>query len=263
MKSPFPGMDPYLEEYWPDVHSSLATYARDFLNRQMPKGIRARIQESIAVETDDPIDGPTVSYVPDVTVSGAKTQTKPLKLANPIQASTPQLFTLQADPETIRSVRIETAHGGRLITAIEFLSPTNKITEAGREAYRRKREDVLASGASIVEVDLIRTGRNVTALPLAKLKPHQRSNPKVVIVRGWMQWRAEVYSFSVRDPLPTPNIPLRKTDEDITLDLNAILSQIYENGLYDSIDYGIDPEPELSPADAAWADELLKNARKR
>jgi len=133
----------------------------------------------------------------------------------------------------------------------------------GREDYRRKREDVLASGASIVEVDLIRAGRNVTALPSAKLKPQQRSHMKVVVVRGWMQGRAEVYAFSVRDPLPTLNIPLRKTDADITLDLCSIMVQLYENGLYDSIDYTLDPEPELSPADAAWGDELLRNAKKR
>lgn len=29
MPSPFPGMDPYLEAHWGDVHTSLATYARD------------------------------------------------------------------------------------------------------------------------------------------------------------------------------------------------------------------------------------------
>ena len=33
MPSPFPGMDPYLEEprRWPDVHQSLITYIRDAL----------------------------------------------------------------------------------------------------------------------------------------------------------------------------------------------------------------------------------------
>ena len=37
MKSPFPGMDPYLEEFWPDVHASLIIYARDQLEEQLPK----------------------------------------------------------------------------------------------------------------------------------------------------------------------------------------------------------------------------------
>ena len=29
MKSPFPGMDPYLEQFWPDIHASLIIYSRD------------------------------------------------------------------------------------------------------------------------------------------------------------------------------------------------------------------------------------------
>jgi hypothetical protein len=33
MKSPFPGMDPYLEEHWRDVHHSFLTYARDELQQ--------------------------------------------------------------------------------------------------------------------------------------------------------------------------------------------------------------------------------------
>lgn len=31
MASPFPGMDPYLEQHWGDVHPSFITYARDQL----------------------------------------------------------------------------------------------------------------------------------------------------------------------------------------------------------------------------------------
>ena len=31
MPSPFPGMDPYLEAHWRDVHASLIIYARDAL----------------------------------------------------------------------------------------------------------------------------------------------------------------------------------------------------------------------------------------
>ena len=32
-KSPFPGMDPYLEQFWRDVHHALITYSRDQLQR--------------------------------------------------------------------------------------------------------------------------------------------------------------------------------------------------------------------------------------
>ena len=39
MHSPFPGMDPYLERYWRDVHASLLIYARDQLEDQLPNNL--------------------------------------------------------------------------------------------------------------------------------------------------------------------------------------------------------------------------------
>ena len=53
MKSPFPGMDPYLETRWSDVHLSLATYSRDALNGLLPPGLLARSEERSVVSVDD------------------------------------------------------------------------------------------------------------------------------------------------------------------------------------------------------------------
>ena len=36
MRSPFPGMDPYLEQFWGDVHHRLITYTCDALQRHLP-----------------------------------------------------------------------------------------------------------------------------------------------------------------------------------------------------------------------------------
>ena len=52
MKSPFPGMDPYLEEFWPDVHASLIIYARDQLEEQLPSSLIARVEERVVFETE-------------------------------------------------------------------------------------------------------------------------------------------------------------------------------------------------------------------
>ena len=43
MPSPFPGMDPWLEdvEYFRDLHNSLITYLREGLNASLPVGYRA------------------------------------------------------------------------------------------------------------------------------------------------------------------------------------------------------------------------------
>src|SRR2546426_9756204 len=52
MKSPFPGMDPYLEARWGDVHQRLITYAADQLGLQLPSDLRARVEERVFVETE-------------------------------------------------------------------------------------------------------------------------------------------------------------------------------------------------------------------
>ncbi len=51
MPSPFPGMDPYLESHWGDVHTSFVTYARDALQKRLPADLRARIEECVSVES--------------------------------------------------------------------------------------------------------------------------------------------------------------------------------------------------------------------
>src|SRR2546425_2928533 len=65
-QSPFPGMDPYLEQHWRDVHQSLVTYARDQLQPQLPKDLRARVEERVYLATED---GPRRNLYPDVRVS--------------------------------------------------------------------------------------------------------------------------------------------------------------------------------------------------
>src|SRR5262249_57266251 len=53
MPSPFPGMDPYLEAHWRDIHAGLIIYARDALQGQLPSGLRARVEESVLLETPE------------------------------------------------------------------------------------------------------------------------------------------------------------------------------------------------------------------
>src|ERR1700740_1853795 len=65
MKSPFPGMDPYLEAHWRDVHASLIIYARDQLQPQLPGKLFARVEERLVIE---PEDGDERSIYPDVHV---------------------------------------------------------------------------------------------------------------------------------------------------------------------------------------------------
>jgi Protein of unknown function (DUF4058) len=53
MASPFPGMDPYLEQHWGDVHHRFITYASDQLAKVLPRDLRARVEERVFVESPD------------------------------------------------------------------------------------------------------------------------------------------------------------------------------------------------------------------
>lgn len=67
MMSPFPGFDPYLEESWGDVHQTLAIYARNAIQPQLPKDLRARAEERVYVAYEGIIGRRAI--VPDVGVS--------------------------------------------------------------------------------------------------------------------------------------------------------------------------------------------------
>ena len=53
MRSPFPGMDPWLELHWGDVHHSLIQYSRDAIQGTLPDDLLARVEERVYVEMDD------------------------------------------------------------------------------------------------------------------------------------------------------------------------------------------------------------------
>ena len=49
MESPFPGMDPYLERFWNDVHGRLIIYIAETLDVSLPPRFRAGLQERIII----------------------------------------------------------------------------------------------------------------------------------------------------------------------------------------------------------------------
>jgi len=66
MKSPFPGMDPYLEQHWGDIHTSFLVYARNQLNGLLPNDLQARVEESLGVSIDEET---SQTVYPDVQVT--------------------------------------------------------------------------------------------------------------------------------------------------------------------------------------------------
>jgi hypothetical protein len=255
-------MDPYLEEHWGDVHTRLTTYASDHLNRHLPNGLRARIEESVTVEADYPDDDAKNIYYPDLQVldTGRKTGRAATKMASGVVEP---IILERREPRMQRSVHIVATDSGQLVTAIEILSPSNKIGTNARNEYQQKQINIVGAGASLVEIDLIRSGKHVLLFNKAKLPRKARTEYFVSAIRGWEPGRVGVYPVPLRETLPIIRIPLRRTDEDVSLDLQSLIEQAYENGAYDTLNYREEPLPELDAADAAWADELLKLAGKR
>jgi hypothetical protein len=82
-----------------------------------------------------------------------------------------------------------------------------------------------------------------------------------LLIRAEDRARGSVWTFSVREPLPTLAVPLRPPYADVPLDLGRALVQAYDRAYYaDALDYAEPPEPPLRPEDADWARERLRGA---
>lgn len=263
MRSPFPGMDPYLELHWRDVHQSLAVYARDQLQAKLPGDLIARVEEQVYVEPHDMEPRGRTIY-PDVRVTehegrGAEWQEGGVAVIVEVVAQPIVVYL----PEPAMEAYIEIREAGprqRLITVMEILSHSNKATPAGRKKYRAKQEELEESEVSLVEIDLLRHGHWIMNVPRSRIPSARRALYGACVRRGWQPLRREFYPFPLRERLPSISIPLREKDQDVPLDLQVLVNQCYVNGRYDSIDYSADLKPPLDETDAAWVNDLLKSA---
>jgi hypothetical protein len=257
MPSPFPGMDPYLERFWRDVHSSLITYARDSIQDRLPTDLIARIEERVFVETPD---GPGRSMHPDVRVVERPGRAAPGAALDGVAVAEPEVVFVSDEPVTETFVEIrEAGSGRRVITSIEFQSPTNKLPGPGQDLYLQKEKDLRRANVSLVEVDLIRTGRRLLAGSPYSIPDPQRTAYVACGRRGWEPFRLEVYRMSIRERLVAIRIPLRQTDPDVPLDLQTLVDQAYLHGRYElGFNYRQPPDPPLAPDDSAWMNELLR-----
>lgn len=255
MVSPFPGMDPYLEQplLWPDVHSSLALALRDQLQPLLSPRYAAVLTPYIAYEAID--IAATRIIVPDVGVlQQQQTAYEPAAVA----IAPAPLTGLIEVPTRYHRIELRTVGAEQVVTVLEILSPVNKRPGAhAADAYERKRHDVLRSTVHLLEIDLLRGGRRpslVTPLPEA---PYF-----IILSRAERRPQVEIWPLSLREPLPIVPVPLREGDADIPLDLTQALQRIYSSARYDlRIDYTkAPPPPALSPEDAAWLNTLLQAA---
>jgi len=255
-------MDPYLERRWQDVHQRLCTYACDQLNEQLGKGLVARLGERLIVRWEE--RSPRTIY-PDVRVvkergSGARGNQAVAVMED---VARPITVRLDHDPEPQAFIEITEVDSGKLITAIEFLSASNKKSGPGRKLYKKKQKELHNAGVNLVEIDLLRAGRQAFVLARSEFPEEADAQYFATIIRGRSPRILELYPISLREPLPSFRIPLRTADPDIALRLQPLIEQAYRNGRYDDTNYRRACVPPLERADAAWADELLKAAGRR
>ena len=133
MGSPFPGMDPYLEAHWLDIHTKLVAYAADALNSVLPEDLIARAEERAGIGED--------------------------------YREVRRLFA--DDPATPRWVEIRELRLEKLVTIIEFLRPSSEMGK-GLAARLNRRSSLPGSAVNLVEIDLTRGAVfNVTSGPNA------------------------------------------------------------------------------------------------
>jgi hypothetical protein len=255
-------MDPYLEQSWRDVHAALIIYSRDQLQDQLPGDLYARVEERIILESGETLQQPRYPDVRVVEYPRGGLETAPAEAG--VAVAEPVRIHYAPEPVTETYIEIiDAGTGQRVVTVIEFLSLSNKFPGEGQEQYLRKQRELRQASVSLVEIDLLRAGQRVLSLPVSSIPAGLRTTYHVCVRRGWEADTFEVYPVPLRERLPNIRIPLRQTDDDAHLDLQALIDQAYRKGRYDTINYRIAPAPPLEGADATWAHQLLHEAGKR
>ena len=260
MKSPFFGMDPYLEHpnLWEQVHSNLINDIQLYLAPMLRPKYRVSIEQMTYISVQPPQKR---AGKPDVlVVQPPKQPIQSPRLTSP--SATPTLEPLvgnlpMADLTIHRYLTVKNSSQD-VVTVIELLSPTNKSNAIGRQKYLDKRYKVLSSLTNLVEIDLLRGGRPMP------MEIDQSSDYRIVISRPSQRPQADMYLFRIRDIMPNIPIPLRSSDFDVNLPLNQLFHTMYEQRGYDlEIDYTKPPQPRLNKDDAEWAMSLIKQSKLR
>lgn len=211
MPSPFPGMDPFLEDprFWTDFHDSFLLCWRNAINRRLPPDYEARINERVQIV--DREENVARVIRPDVAIAR-----DPLhdpgsgELPSGVMTLEPVVLPLvELDEERTTYIEIRRGESHELVTILELLSPANE-RGADHVLYLNKRQEIFHQEIHLLELDLLLGG---TRLPLgAPLPP---GDYYALLARADRRFTCEVYAWGLRDRLPTLPVPLRSPDPDI------------------------------------------------
>ena len=229
MPSPFPGMDPYLEHprLWVHFQHQLLACLYQILLPGLVDRYRARVG--------------TRTYVSEM----------------------PLFTSIIREQYSEEFIEIRNRTDGKLVTLLEVVSPANKTTTAGRQAYLDARQLAVAQRAGIVEIDLVMQGKPTLTYSRDGLPEYDYA---VTVTRSNAPDRYEIYTATLQKRLPKFKLPLAADDRDALLDLQAAFARAYDLGTFaNQINYKGPPPPDVPFTNEykTWADELLKQMKLR
>ena len=257
MPSPFPGMDPWLEDrgVFPDLHESLIFLLKQAINASLPPGYVATSKNRVWVDEERVRE-------PEVAVFGTEREGEGGIALLPGLIAIGQ--ELESDPIEEAYLEIISSIGKRLITAVEIIGATNKRSGAkARKPYLSKQKEYQRAGVNLVEIDLLREGPHVTAVPLRRLQKTvgEFDYHISVLVMGK---RKQFYAAGIKlaQKLPAIGIPLDSHAAPVTVDLQALLDRAYDTGRYpELVDYRSPCDPPLTSEQQTWAEGILREKR--
>ncbi len=257
----FPGMDPYLEDprIWPGVHSRFIVYLADQLQPLIRPRYIVAVEERVFVQGTEQRE-----IIPDTWLKRHRPEEKLAASAAVLDVDTPvvmQVPELEIHESYVEILDRESEQ--RVVTVIELLSPTNKFPGAGQESYLAKQREVRASQTHLVEIDLLRAGQHVLAVPEWAARGSGPYHYLICVNRAeGRRDRFEWYPRQLSQRLPRIHVPLAQGDPDVKLDVQEVLAQTYQAGSYrERLRYDQPCVPPLTPEDQAWADELIRTTR--
>jgi len=223
VRSPFPGMDPYLEraDRWSGVHARLIAVIGELLTREVAPRFFVDSEDSVYVlGLDDParpLVRPDLYVAEAAGARGSSPVGSRGRIAAPTVLDVPASLEMRAPYLNV----IDTADR-QVVTTIEALSPINKAPgSSAQRDFLRKRERVLNSDTHWLEIDLLRAGVRPPGIPA-------RGDYDAALHRAGVLDRLEAWFVGVREPLPTVAVPLRPPFEDVPLDLQEVVELVYD-----------------------------------
>ncbi|MBC6421562.1 MAG: DUF4058 family protein [Hormoscilla sp. SP5CHS1] len=258
MPSPFPGMNPYLENprFWHQIHKWLTILIAEIMNPKISPKYWVSVEERV-YQTTGNSDGTLLVGIPgNVVIGQSRVNIVPPSTGSVAIAAPSQPVKINLPmPETVKEWYLEVleVETEEVITVIEIISPKNKQAGEGRKSYMKKREKILGSSTHLIEIDLLRMGK-----PMPMLNQDLKTHYRIVVSRSQTRPMADLYAFNLQQEIPSIPLPLQAEDEEPLIPLQSLLHTLYDRGSYDlRVDYKKKPTPALSTEDDTWANQLL------